>query len=109
MNRILTISVIAMFAVVLGVSAFAPAMAAPGNPNSKATTQVCHFFEAEFDDDGFETSPAHWGVLHTNSNGATNGHVNGHGDKLIDDSDDPVEGTISTVACGMQDDPVTDA
>ena len=105
MNRILTISAIAMFAVVLGVSAFAPAMAAPGNPNSKATTQVCHFFEAEFDDDGFETSPAQWGVLHTNSNGATNGHVIGHGDKLIDDTLEPAEGTITTENCIVQDIP----
>ena len=98
-----------MFAVVLGVSAFAPAMAAQGNPNSNATTQVCHFFEAEFDDDGFETSPAQWGVLHTNSNGATNGHVNGHGDKLIDDTDEPALGTITTDACEMQLVPEPDA
>ncbi len=87
------------------MSTFAPALAVPGNPNSKATTEVCHLFEAEFDDDGNETSPAQWGVLNTNSNGATNGHVNGHGDKLIDDSGEPAEGTITTEACGMQDVP----
>jgi len=105
MNRIQTIAAIAMFAVVLGMSAIAPAMAAPGNPNSKATTQVCHLFEAEFDEEGNETSPAHWGVLHTNSNGATNGHVNGHGDKLIDDIGEPAEGTITTENCIVQDIP----
>jgi len=105
MNRILTISAITMFAVVLGLGVVSPAMAVPGNPNSKATTEVCHLFEAEFDDEGNETSSVHWGVLNTNSNGATNGHVNGHGDKLIDDAVDPAEGTITTENCGLQDIP----
>jgi len=46
MNRILTISAIAMFAVVLGLGVVGPAMAAKEvNPNSSADTGVCHYFE----------------------------------------------------------------
>jgi hypothetical protein len=80
------------------MSAIGPVMAAPGNPQSKATTAVCHLFDEEIDETTGETIPAHWGVLYTSSNGATNGHLK-HGDLLIDDSSEPAEGTISTVDC----------
>jgi len=49
MNRILTISAIAMFAVVLGVSAFAPAMADRASAPGQTRVSICH---VEFDDEG---------------------------------------------------------
>ncbi len=49
MNRILTISAIAMFAVVLGVSAFAPAMADRANAPGQNKEDICH---VEFAEDG---------------------------------------------------------
>ncbi len=49
MNRILTISAIAMFAVVLGVSAFAPAMADRASAPGQNRVSICH---VEFDDEG---------------------------------------------------------
>ena len=42
MNRILTISAIAMFAVVLGVSAFGPAMADRANAPGQNRVSICH-------------------------------------------------------------------
>jgi len=95
-----------MFAVILGMSAVAPAMAAPGNPQSQATTQVCHLFEEVVDDPNTpedETEAAHWGVLYTNTNGATNGHLK-HGDSLIGDATDPtaVPPTITVTDCEAQ-------
>lgn len=42
MNRILTISAIAMFAVVMGVSAFAPAMAAKDTAPGQNKVYICH-------------------------------------------------------------------
>ena len=105
MNRKIALTAIAMFAVILGMSAVAPAMAAPGNPQSQATTQVCHLFEEVVDDPNTpedETEAAHWGVLYTNTNGATNGHLK-HGDSLIGDTTDPTADppTITVDDCGL--------
>ena len=86
MNRIQTISAIAMFAVALGVSSIAPALA-------KADTTICHFAETEYLIDELTgeiaTDPitgepivleeAHWMFLTLNSKGAANGHVGHHG------------------------------
>lgn len=107
MNSKLALTAIVMVAVVMGIASMAPAMAAPGNPNSKATTEVCHLFEAVEDDPDtpeVETEPAHWGVLNTNNKGATNGHVNGHGDSLIGDATDPTADppTITEADCILQ-------
>jgi hypothetical protein len=99
MNSKIALTAIVMFAVIMGMSAIGPVMAAPGNQQSKATTAVCHLFEEEIDEiTGEVISEAHWGVLYTSSNGATNGHLK-HGDLLIDDSSEPAEGTINSVAC----------
>jgi len=103
MNSKLAITAIAMFAVVMGMSSFTPAIADPGNPNSNATTQVCHLFEAVEDNPDTpedESEPAHWGGLFTNSNGATNGHLK-HGDSLIGDVTDPLADppTITETDC----------
>jgi len=89
-----------MFAVILGMSALAPAMAdhkktIPNNDRSNASTLVCHLFEEEIDEEtGDVISPAHYDGLLTSSNDATNGHLK-HGDQLIGDDD----GEISLDAC----------
>jgi len=87
MNRLLTISAIAMFAVVLGMSSITPAMA-------KADTPICHYAETEFltdpdtgvvitdpdnNDEPIVLEAAHWKVITVNSKGATKGHVEHHG------------------------------
>ena len=110
MNSKLALTAIVMFAVIMGLGVMSPAMAAPGNPNSKATTEVCHLFEAVEDNPDTpedETEPAHWGVLHTSIKGATNGHVNGHGDSLIGDETDPEADppTITEADCLAQETP----
>ena len=120
MNRIQTIAAIAMFAVVLGMSAIAPAMA-------KADTTICHYAEEEpvlidttgdgvpdtplLEDttgDGIPDTPvveeAHWAFLTLNNNGATNGHLKNHGedttgDGEIDTPDFKVFDDASTLIC----------
>ncbi len=87
MKTTYTIAAIAMFAVIMGMSAIAPAMADhkktdPNNESSNARTLVCHLFEEEFDEETEVTTDAHYDGLLTNNNGATNGHLK-HGDKLI--------------------------
>jgi len=67
MKTTYTIAAIAMFAVILGMSAIAPAMA-----DKKDKIFVCHFSEAEFEGE-VEIEPAHWQVIHINENG-WNGH-----------------------------------
>ena len=73
MKTTLTIAAIAMFAIMLGVSAFAPAMAAKADK-----VDVCHFAEEETEIDpetGEEiTIPAHWKVININEN-AMKGHA----------------------------------
>ena len=103
MNSKIALAAIAMFAVIMSLSAIGPVMAAPGNPQSKATTAVCHLFEEEIDEETGETIPAHWGVLYTNSNGATNGHLK-HGDSLIGEVTDPTADppTITEADCIAQ-------
>ena len=106
MNRIQTIAAIAMFAVVLGMSAISPAMA-------KAETTICHYAEEETvlidtDGDGIPDTPvveeAHWAFLTLNNNGATNGHLKNHGedttgDGEIDTPDFKVFDDASTLIC----------
>ena len=94
MKTTYTIAAIAMFAVIMGMSAIAPAMAdhkktEPNNDRSNARTLVCHLFELEYDEETDVTTPAHYDGLLTNNNGATNGHLN-HGDKLIGDGVDEI-------------------
>jgi hypothetical protein len=90
MNRLLTISTIAMFAVVLGLGVLSPAMAA-----KEPKVDVCHFAEEEtvVDSDGVETFiPAHWKIINISQKGADNGHVGHHTDPDANNdgaSDDP--------------------
>lgn len=77
MKTTLTVAAIAMFAVMLGISAFAPAMAAKADK-----MDVCHFSEEEtvVDADGNVTVvPAEWKVISINGN-AMKAHVDKHTD-----------------------------
>jgi len=76
MNTKLALTAIALFAVMLGMSALAPAMAVKPDPK----IWVCHFAEAEevLGDDGLPTGeiiPAHYVVILISENG-WNGHQN---------------------------------
>jgi len=90
MNNKITITVIALFAVMLGMSALTPAMAVKPDPK----IWVCHFAEAEevLGDDGLPTGeiiPAHYVVIHISENG-WNGHQNHvDGNEDVDFRDDP--------------------
>ena len=102
MNSKIVLAAFAMFAVIIGT--IGPALAAPGNPASKATTAVCHYFEEEIDEvTGEVITPAQWGVLYANNNGVTNGHLK-HGDALISDVTDltAVPPTITETDCVAQ-------
>jgi len=76
MKTTLTIAAIAMFAVMLGISAFSPAMAA-----KEAKIFVCHFEEEELDADGNIIEDAQWKVININGN-AKKAHVDKHTDGI---------------------------
>ena len=82
MNKTISLAVIAMVAVIMGLSAFAPAaMADKPEPSQR----VCHE-DHDVNGNGIKDEDAAdvaWVVLIPNSHGAVNGHVNGHGDVLI--------------------------
>ena len=83
MKTTFTIAAIAMFAVILGMSALSPAMA-----EKKAKIDVCHFEEAEIEtlEDGTEVeiSPAEWKVINISGN-AEKAHVGKHTDGINSD------------------------
>jgi len=87
MKTTLTIAAIAMFAVMLGMSALAPAMAVPNdNANEKAKVgklTICHWQEEVLDDplttDVDEFEPAEWVVINVSRN-AEKAHVDVHTD-----------------------------
>ena len=101
MNTKLSIVAIGMFAVILGMSMFSPAMAA-----KQGKFDVCHFEEEQTIDNGDGTItviPAEWKVININGN-ALSAHLGKHGvggnfDQLIDDSAAPALGTVSTTDC----------
>jgi len=87
MNRILTISAIAMFAVVLGLGVVSPAMAAPNeNANPKASVgkvKICHWQEEVIDDTDPDNpvviEEAQWVVINVSRN-AEDAHIGVHTD-----------------------------
>jgi hypothetical protein len=100
MKTTYSIAAIAMFAVILGMSALAPAMAVKMDK-----IDVCHFSEEkiEIDADGFETViPAEWKVINISGN-AEKAHVGKHTDNVEFDvlvSDDPESiDTITEEVC----------
>ena len=88
MNRILTISAIAVFAVVMGLAAFAPAaMAKAPEPQNKVI--LCHF-DGDPDDDP-ETDDSVWEVINPNIH-ARDKHLANHIDSDANNdgtADDP--------------------
>ena len=63
MNRIITISAIAMFAVTLGLGVLSPAMAAPNK------VSVCHYEAEEIDPDTLEVIDDFWTIISISGNG----------------------------------------
>jgi len=109
MNKKLALPAIAMFAVMMGMAAFAPAFAAGSNGQK---TTICHFQEEEIILDEFdqpiEVIPAEWVAITVNDRslpahlGDEENHE-GHGfgensDEVILNVDQP-EGTITPEAC----------
>ena len=102
MKTTYTIAAIAMFAVILGMSAIAPAMADRSNGQKSI---ICHFEAAHFDEDLQEDVPAEWVVINVN-NRSLPAHLGddkheGHGDLVIDSEN--LTNEISAEACVLQD------
>ena len=74
MNRLLTLSAIAMFAVVMGLAAFAPAALAKG-PQPQNNVTLCHF-DGDPDDDP-TTDDSVWEVITPNIH-AKDKHIANH-------------------------------
>ena len=79
----MTLSAISMFAVIMGMAAFAPAFAAGSNGQK---TTLCHFEAAHIDEELNEIPDA-WSVINVNvrslpAHMGTDGHE-GHGDTLV--------------------------
>ena len=89
MKKTISLAAIAMFAVIMGMSALFPAMAVPNNEKSSATTAVCHYVEVEDNPETEidESLESEWVVLFTSSNGAAKGHLK-HGDNVIEENED---------------------
>ncbi len=104
MKTTFTIAAIAMFAVILGMSSLAPAMAAPAEK-----IWVCHFSEAVVDETTGEViEEATWKLIHINGNG-WNGHENHNdgGDPAVFDEQGTEEDM--TALCDLRntpDDPI---
>ena len=103
MKTTYTITAIAMFAVILGMSAIAPAMAEKPGEDGKHKTLLCHYQEAETitNEDGSTTDiPSEWALINVDNKGKMNGHfdkneVTRHfenepadGDFVINDNDE---------------------
>ena len=79
MKTIYTIAAIAMFAVILGMSAIAPAMASKPNSNGEHKSDLCHYQEAKpetTDDLGnvIEEVLEAYVVINVDNKGKMNGH-----------------------------------
>jgi len=102
MNKITTLAAISMFAVMMGMSAFAPAFAVGSNGQK---TTLCHFEAAYFDEVNQVEVPDTWSVIDVNSRSLP-AHMGdedheGHGDEIIL-NDDQLDGTITADACLAQ-------
>ena len=93
MNKTISLAAIAMVAVIMGMSAFAPDAMAVKNSEHNPKVTICHF---DYNEPAWEADKlvnAHALIAHL-----------AHGDKIIDDDDVPEDGTISTDDCLAQDD-----
>jgi len=97
MNKTISLAAIAMVAVIMGMSAFAPAALAD-RPYPGDEKAVCHF-DRDTNDDGdvISNDDRAWEVLTPNNHGASHGHQ-GHGDLLVPSQ-------ITEVECLAQLDP----
>jgi len=78
MKNTYAIAAIAMVAVIMGLSAFAPAvMASP--PESEHKTVICHYEANDVDDEGAPIDP-YWALLDVDNKGKLNGHFDKNGD-----------------------------
>ena len=89
MNKITTLAAITLIAVVMGMSAFAPAVMASQNGDHGKTT-ICHFDFNEMVWESDKMVNPHALIAHQ-----------GHGDKIISDHDDDEHITVDT--CDNQD------
>jgi len=84
MNKITTLAAISMFAVIMGMTAIAPALAAGSNGQK---TTICHFEAEFFDEELQEIVQAEYSVINVNDRSlpahmGTDGHE-GHGDQFV--------------------------
>jgi len=102
MKTTYTIAAIAMFAVILGMSAIAPAMAGKPITGEDHKIKFCHYQEEKLEiinDEGMVTQvavPEDYLVIETDKKGKMNGHFKGP-DQIahhfpVDENDVPIEG-----------------
>lgn len=78
MNKTISLTAIAMVAVIMGMSAFAPAALAAPNENAEADVDLCHWGTGLDGEKGTEDDA--WEVIFVHSQGSLNGHVDRHTD-----------------------------
>jgi hypothetical protein len=92
MNKTISLAAIAMVAVIMGMSAFAPDAMAVRNADHNPKVVICHF---DFND------PAGWEADKLVNKHALIAHQ-AHGDEIILNADQPT-GTITVAECLAQD------
>ena len=95
MNTKLALTAIAMFAVIMGVSAIVPSALAANGSNGQKTT-LCHFQAEELDADGNVIEEAHVSIIKINNRALATHQA--HGDLIIPDE-------ISADDCPVTPDP----
>jgi len=98
MNKTISLSAIAMFAVVMGMSAFAPAAMGAPNGNAKADIRVCHY-GAGPDKDPTTFEDNEWEVIFLHSQGSLKGHVDKHTDGVFFDVELDTSGSDDISVC----------
>ncbi len=102
MKTTYTIAAIAMFAVILGMSALTPALA-DRNSEHNPKEPVCHFYTDINDDGDITLDDNAWAEKLVNKH-AMKAHT-GHGDKIIVDEVSDEDTEITAENCPLQDDP----
>ena len=78
MNKTISLAAITLVAVVMGMSAFAPAVMAAPNSSAQADVPLCHWGAGPDGDKG--TPDDEWEVIFVHSMGSLNGHLERHND-----------------------------
>jgi len=81
MNKTISLAVIVMVAVIMGMSAFAPAVMASPNDDHNPKVKWCHFDRDSNDDGDTTTDDRTWEVLRLNKHSEV-AHI-AHGDMAI--------------------------